>query len=121
MSEPDLVTCGCESAVCPSDHNGRRCLNPMLRGMNMVDMIGECCDECYPHYRDAGYAVDPATGRPLGARVIALHSLDQPLVDRLCSIIRALDADRGDGGIYWRREFENPQDTELYNRIIGGT
>lgn len=59
------IRCNCESEDCPGDHKVARCQTQVPERTNTVDMIGECCDTCYPHYRDAGYAVDPATGRPL--------------------------------------------------------
>lgn len=60
-----MVKCNCESAICPSGPHTGRCQNMVRERTNTVDMIGECCDACYPHYLYAGYALDPRTGRQL--------------------------------------------------------
>lgn len=54
------IRCNCESAVCPAveagQHRESRCYAPVPEDTNLVEYIGECCDACFPHYRDAGYA-----------------------------------------------------------------
>ena len=56
------VRCNCESEVCPAvtagHHRVSRCDTPVPAGTNRVEYIGPCCDECYPHYADGGYAAE---------------------------------------------------------------